>query len=636
MAVAQELQLNPANKDQRIIVWSNGWLQPLGGATAPAQAESRFGEPPVAPAAPTFYESQGHPVCAAKVTTWGASPAGYTMDIWGAVYNWGGATAPSAGPPNTFLFTPVFGYYSDFVMNPAANGQGYALNYDGDLIAFSTGTPAVAHSAFLTGTGAQALRVYMDWTSKRYWVLDSWGRWWGMNGGNNLAVGALPALGYLGTDGLNMAGELYDMSAAASGWHMNQFGQVNKIGSAIDAPGHPGALQYRIYQDLRIISQSSPTKLALLNEYGGIFEYTVSTAPTVVVNLPADPQTTTSRPIVGWGVTDAEGDAVTSWDLSVANTAQYSGGGFDPWTSTVVYRITGQTSGLTRSYQIPVDLPNTTYRAYVRVTDASGLQSTTVNKQWVQNVTRPATPTVTPTVLGALTGISVLIHTAALTGGGTFGLQYHDSDWDGVTWLFVRNGWDVVPNGSGDATVIDYGAGYGVQRTYRAIYYVYTAATGAWNGGDFSTTANATITDKTKWTLGTADTNDTMTVRVQPGINFKSESKAGVFWPSGRPDPIVIRDGVPKFESIDFSLWALDNATRVALETMLDNQVLLLRDPFGHRYYITPVQDIGQDMMLASPLQSETTPIRDANQFKLQVQRVARPKTGPTAGPLAV
>jgi hypothetical protein len=628
--------VNPANKDQRYIVWSNGWIQPIGGALPVAQAEARFGESPVAPNAPTFYEGGGHPVCSAKVISW-STPSGYTMNIWGSVFNWGGTTVPSdGGPPNVWLYQPVFGYYNDFVMNPAGNGQGYALNYDGDVIAFSTGTPGITHSAFLTGTGVQALRLYMDWTSKRYWVLDSLGRWWGMNGGNNLAVGALPPLGILPGDqtGMQFAGDLYDYTAAAKGWHLNQFGQVNALGGAADAPGHPGPLGYKIYQDIKIISQASPIRLALLNEFGGIFEYIVSTAPTVTVQLPNATQTTTTRPTVGWTVFDPEGDAVVSWDLSVANSTQYGGGGFDPWVSTVVYRITGQTSGNTRSLQLPVDLPNATYRAYVRVRDASGLQSTTANITWIQNVTRPTTPTVTPTVTGSpIQRVSLLINRGTLIANERVGVQYQDAD--DTTWRWVQNGWDLVPDGSGNATVIDYGAGFGVQRTYRAVHYVYDSATGAWNGSDFSTTANATLTDKSKWVLATADSSDQMTIRVQPGLRFTQETRAGTFWPSGREDPIVIRDGVPKFMSTSLSLWVLDNATRVALEAILRSQVLLLRDPFGHRYYVVPVQNIEQTPMHASPLLTETTPLRDANVFSFEIQRVARPKTGPLVGPLA-
>ena len=301
----------------------------------------------------------------------------------------------------------------------------------------------------------------------------------------------------------------------------------------------------------------------------------------------------------------------------------------------MTYRITGQTSSLTRSLQSPVDLPNATYRAYVRVTDASGLTSTTANIQWIQNVTRPATPTVTPTVLGALTGISLALHVnpAGLPANSKFGLQYQDAD--DATWRMVKGGWDVTPNGSGDATVVDHGAGFGIQRTYRAIVYVYDSATDTWNAGDFSSTANATITDKTKWVLSTADNSDSMVVKVNPNFKLEHVIKAGVFWPVGRQDPIVIRDGVPKYQSVDMSLWVLDNATRTALETIIQNQTLLLRDPFGRRHYIMLVQSYEREPLHAGPLLTETTPLRDANVFNFHVQRVARPRTGPTSGPLA-
>lgn len=638
MSEARELLVNPANTDQKYIVWANGWLQPLGSALPIAQAEARFGEPAVAPAAPTFYEHGGPgPVTSAKVTSW-TLPAGYTLDIWGDIFEWGGAaaqTSPVLG--NVFPFLPVYGFYSDFKPNPAANGQGYALTYDGDVVAYGTGTPAVPHSAFLAGSGVMGQRLFMDWTSKRYWILDSLGRWWGFNGGNNLAVDGMPALGLSQTykETMIYSGDLYDYTAAAKGWNMNEFGVVNGVGGAIEAPGHPGGLGYKVWIDLKIISSSSPTKLCLLTNGGQLFEYITSTAPVVAVVLPNATQTATSRPVVGWTVTDAEGDAVASWDLSIANSTQYGGGGFDPWTSTVVYRITGQTTGNTRGLQIPVDLPNATYRAYVRATDTSGLTSTTATITWIQNVVRPATPTVTPTVLGALTGISLALHVnpAGLPANTKFGLQYQDAD--DATWRMVKNGWDVVPNGSGDATVVDYGAGFGVQRTYRAICYVYDSATDTWNAGDFGSTSNATITDKTKWVLSTSDSNDAVAVKVNPDFHISHTIKAGIFWPVGRQDPIVVRDGVPKFGSVDMSLWVLDNAARTAVEAMIQNQTLLLRDPFGRRHYLTLVQNYERVPMHAAPLLTETTPLRDANVFNFHVQRVARPRTGPTSGPFA-
>ena len=635
MAVAQNLLINPANTAQRYVAWSNGYIEARGSALPVAQQESVFGGPSIAPNAPTFYASGAQPVAAVQIISY-AAPSGYTLDIYGAVFEWGGATAPTAGPPNVFLFQPVFGFYSDFVMNPAGNGQGYALNYDGDLIAFSTGTPAVAHSAFLAGSGVMALRVYMDWTSKRYWVLDSLGRWWGMNGGNNLAVGALPPLGVLGTDQIQFAGALYDKSAAAKGWHLNQFGLVNSIGGATDPKGSPYDPNTRIWQDIAIVDDGqgvNPLRLALLNEQGGIFEYMVSTAPTVAVQTPVDPTTTTSRPKVQWSYSDAQGNAQASWELGIFTAAQYGIGGFDPATSPATLRASG-TDPLTRNYVPTLDLPNATYRAYVRATDTSGLTSTWANKQWVQNVTRPTTPTVTPSLTGSpVQSVSLLINRGTLITNEKVGVQYQDAD--DATWRWVAGGWDLTPDGSGNATVIDYGAGFGVQRTYRAIHYVYDASTDTWNASDWSSTANATLTQR-KWVLSTADASDLLEVSVTPDFSPQRNVEAGVFVAVGRKNPIVVRDGVPHGMSSRFSVWALNNATRVALEALFEKEFLLLRDPFGHRYYVMFVEQQTQEPMRAKPTISEVTPLRDANMFTGTVQQIDRPKTGPLVGPLAV
>lgn len=633
MAVAQNLLINPASTGQRYIAWSTGYIEALGSALPVAHAESVFGSGSVAPNAPTFFAGGGDPVAAVQIISY-AAPSGYTLDIFGTVYDWGGATAPASQPPNVFLFQPVFGFYSDFAMNPAGNGQGYVLNYDGDVLAFGGATALGVHSAFLAGTGVQALRLYMEYTSKRYWVLDSMGRWWGKNGGNNLAVGALPPLGTLGSDQIQFAGALYDKSAAAKGWHLNQFGLVSPIGGAQAAPGSPYNPNSRIWQDIAIIDDgtgANPLRLALLNQFGGVFEYLVSTAPTVAVTKPDDPTTTTTRPIVGWTYTDLEGDAQALWEAGVFTAAQYGIGGFDPAVSPATFRTSG-TDAQARTVQVPQDLANATYRAYVRVTDTSGLVSSWQNKQWVQNVTRPVTPTVTPSLTGTIQSVSLLLHVSALTGSGKLGVQYLDAD--DTVWRWVKNGWDLVPNGSGDATVIDYGAGFGVQRTYRAIYYVYDSATDTWNGSDWSSTANATLTQR-KWVLSTADDSDLLEVSVTPDFSAMKMIKAGIFWAAGRADPIIVRDGVPKSPQLPLSVYSLTAATRAALELILPKETVLLRDPFGHRYYGMFVDSQTQQPLRAKSIVGETTPLRDANVYQTTVQVVSRPKTGPLVGPLA-
>jgi hypothetical protein len=240
-------------------------------------------------------------------------------------------------------------------------------------------------------------------------------------------------------------------------------------------------------------------------------------------------------------------------------------------------------------------------------------------------------------VQGGVGGVSLLVH--ATVGGGLpgtarFGVQYHDSDWDGSTWLLVRNGDTLVPNGSGDATVVDYEARFGVMRSYRAITYVYDTLTDDWRATT-GATVTATMTPQNVWVLSNpASVADARVVKVR---EFKTSAPilGQTFAPIGRNDPIVLTDGGPKFPSFPLKLWALDKATRNFVETvMASGAVLLLRDPFGNGWYFKAVNTFDKDLMRATATATESTPIRDANEVEATAQTVKRPNAGPTSGPL--
>jgi hypothetical protein len=224
-------------------------------------------------------------------------------------------------------------------------------------------------------------------------------------------------------------------------------------------------------------------------------------------------------------------------------------------------------------------------------------------------------------------------------------VQYHDSDWDGVTWQFVRDGTtglggtDLDPDGSGNYTLVDKGARFGVQRSYRALTYTYDAVTGVWNASAWSTTSTpAALGPRNVWVLSdpVAPAND----MVIPIVDFEPDFEvvAGTFMPVGRTDPIVITDGLPRLAKFPLHAWLKTNADRVKLEAMLlrSSHVLLLRDPFGREFYFRPIGAIHLPIVRATPLATEVTGIRDMHELTVDVQCVARPSAAPVVGPLAV
>lgn len=630
MAWARCLDVNPANPDQYVILFGDGRVVSYGGAPEVPQSEAITAidgitlAPEQADTSPTyFFQAPTQPAQKIKVIDW-STPAGYTLDIWGTITAWGGATSP--GVTTSFrLYQPSYGYVSDFAVDPADTGKCYILLFNGDIQWFGPGTSAVPHGGFLND---DAKSLVFDWATLQHWIMDSRGFIHPKNGGTALAITASHERDVMAFTGSATRLRIYDMTNHY-GFAQCAYGYILEVNGGGSAPGWPDDFPTPLWNDFEVLSDS-PTQILAMNVGGGTRRWTASTAPTVTVDYPADPTTTTTRPTVSWTYTDAEGDAQVTWKVKVFSAAQYGAGGFNPDTSTATWSGTGRI--LVNAVKIPIDLDNATYRAYVQVEDTSHLLSTWAYKQWVQNVTRPVAPTITATPSSnPLNGIALVV-----TWPGTLpdanirvGVQYRDADEGSTDWHWVRNGVDLLPGGGGVVNLTDYEARLGIARTYRAFAYYAN-----WIAGIWSSTVSATLTDKSQWLLSNpfSPTADRV-VKITPDISFEQPIVSTGFAAAGRDEVIVISDGGPKTPIISAKFYALTNAQRLEVQTLMKAGTLLLRDPFGNGYFARLVGSLKHDLMHAVPLVTETTPIRDARTLEAKMQAIGRPSVQSSTSP---
>ena len=347
MAVARQIVVNPANKTQRYILYTNGYVQAVGGAIQPTMQDASVN---------TFSTSQGPPLWsqgvepakAIQVLDWSV-PKGYTLDGWGNIWPWGGAnpvagqTAPLTGGPEYYIglnggFPTPYGYVADFYMDPSGGGTGYYLLYDGQVVSVGTGVTTVPRVANLGGTGAR--RLIMDWTSKRYWILDNLGRISGYNGGNSPTIVSASNIGsysysypgYVwGVGGNQVWGNftLYDLSANPKGWMIDSKGRVWRVGGAQDPVGFEYDIKIDQWSDIAIIDDgtgANPLRLVQLTQQGRQNEFVVSTAPVAAVNEPTGTFSAANKPWVGWQYIDKEGDAQSAYEVRILQSSVYLSG----------------------------------------------------------------------------------------------------------------------------------------------------------------------------------------------------------------------------------------------------------------------------------------------------------------------
>lgn len=746
MPVAVREAVDPNDSERRLMLWSNGRLEPAGLNPPSQPPQDALDDSHSAGNAPISLIDDAF--VGLFITSWATDPpSGYTFIRHGIAFNFGSAADPIDDSLQPNFLTAPYEAYVDFWMNPAGDGQGYALGDNGTIP--NIGGSPIIDSQFLDFDIAR--RIYMpDWTTKKYVIVDCVGRVHSRHGAVAISVDGRAPLSIIDLGDFYRAAAFYDDLDAGGGhgWLLMSEGDVHTLNGAQDVFGNPHHPGWPYSTDLIIIDDglgATPLRLGELGWYGGTEEFTVSTAPqvsTVQSATPADPTTTTTRPTLGETYADLEGDQQNAVEWRVFTDAQYLAGAtnevqrltvtgaptggtgtvtFDgvqsgainwnstaaqlqtvleampnidpgdvavtggPWPATPITitfqgklaahnwdqmtaadAFTGGSSptivpstitpgvGIDpevaapvwskdwgplearqgRSVQVDQDLPNDTYRYYVRVTDTSGLKSKWAYRQWTQNVTVPTAPDLAVTASGPLAPVLLEVTTSDLTPGAVFGVQYRDAASD--SWRWVRDGHALLPAGTTPAyaSVPDRAAPFNRQRTYRAVQYVPVPLL----VGEFSTEEVATL-ESTQWVLSNPYGGEAMVLpmRGEDDLAWLHKVVSATAWPSGRPGPIVQTDGGPKLGSGTLplrtlsksewdQLWLIVNATRV----------LLVRDPFGNVWHVVPNGDIPDTLKNAMPLADETTPTSHLHELDIPCQQIDRPASGPETGALAL
>jgi hypothetical protein len=330
----------------------------------------------------------------------------------------------------------------------------------------------------------------------------------------------------------------------------------------------------------------------------------------------------TANTLTGGGVTVVETTKGTAPSLDMTTDLVHGGAG-------ALYQTWGSESTI-RQVIPNVNLPNdaTGLRAFIRLTSTGLVSSGWRVRQWVQNTTPLPTPTVTPTVVGGTSGTSLAVSAVSLPAGDLMAVQFQDADGDGVTWYWLRNGWSIVSTGG---TVVDYEAPFGVVRSYRAM--AYTPASAPWNSSPWSTTATATLTPQNMFAL-TDPLNTALggKIRVEEPPNNERLVTAGVFYPPGRANAVVISSGPPKGPRVTINVHVLTKTDRAMINNLIGaDDPLFYRTPHGERYYAVLSDTHTRKQVLASPsvAAGDTATIRDAHLDTLVITAIDMPATDP-------
>jgi hypothetical protein len=314
--------------------------------------------------------------------------------------------------------------------------------------------------------------------------------------------------------------------------------------------------------------------------------------PTTTVTAPTGSITTTSLPDVSWTYSDSDSEAQAFYRVKVFTAAQYGASGFDPETAASVWD-SGDMSSVDTTTTVADYLGDGTYRVYVKTAktiNGSPFWSTWAYSGFTVNLTQPAIPIVAAVWSEALGKSTVTITGAVLPGGfASQVFELYRSDDGGSTWVAVRGGLDLEPDGSYVVTVADYEAPRGQMVAYRA--RAVGLSSGNLIASAWSASSTAFISNDGNWWLKspTSPSLNIAAARVLTGLELTQTVEAGVFRPIGRGNAVVIEGSAGGWDGT-YRVYTSSSAEWAALKALLDSQAtILVQDPFGEQKYIRVV-----------------------------------------------
>jgi len=602
-----DVKVNPNNTDQRYVAWGTGRIEAVGGAV------------PIVGQA-TWYGALYQPVVVAiHIIDW-ATGAGYQLDLYGATHAFNGAP-DLANFNQTVPYTNPTRRYVDWAWNPDGSGQGYVLDQYGKLYPF--GGAAVPPRAGARFTWPAARKLQMRWAPDvRAITMDLYG---GLHGDFALPSALAPfaywpnwdaARDFVVTDWATPGGYVLDLWGGVHGGG----GAAGAVGSTV--PYRKGA---DVARCLAVISAVDPLHLFEVWSGGQQFDWISSTPPTVTAGgidtvSPAANVADTTRPTLAWDYNDPQNNSQLAYQVYVFTEVYAAGHDMtdpDSHAADALVNVAGSDRTL-RGVPCPIDLPNGSYREYVRAQDSAEQWSAWSVHAWTQAVPLPAAPTALTAVPDTAT-LTVTLTATAAPGEADY-VRFEASDDGELTWTTVDDA-DAVPLAASTSTV-DWAPPLGLPRVYRAVAWSADPAVASVP----SATATATVGRRVHALTSRDDPTLGGEIRVE-SADWSRPIVSGVFQALGDDEATVVSDGPPKGRRVVLDLWSLDRATWDLIAGLAQsNSTLIYRDPFGGLMYCRLAGgDWTWAQLRARATPDELTPVRHAHTTGLPLVEVRRP-----------
>jgi len=587
---------DPSGSGQGYALDHYGQLWPFGGATAP-----------------TVVSGKRWVWAAAKklAMQWSPTKKAIILDVYGGLSReFGLSTAPTPG-----LYSYGNDVARDLAVTDWTTPAGYELDKYGAVHEWG-GAPAITGPYRAGADVAREIEVLSASNPTRLWEVWSGAQQWEpvastpptvTAGGGSSEVQTITKNGTVtgGTFTLTYSGQTtaaiaYNATASAVQTALRALSNIGSTGVSVTGTGAP-ATPWAVTFAGSLANTDVPQMTATSSLTGTSPSISIAIATPGEASSPTATVTTTTRPVLAWNYTDPQGDTQTAWELYVYTqafvntytvTAEDGSVINNPLTyygpqvgaASAVFAASG-IEPTTRGATPTVDLANGTYRMYVRAQDSAGQWSAWSNYGWTQNVPLPATPTgLTATANQA--GFSVALSVSATTGGSANRVRFEYSDNGGTTWAGVRGATAVLLKATTTATDPD--APLGIARQYRAIAY----ATSPRVASAASNTATATLTTLAYVLTAVDSAALGGKMRVQEPVEWVRPVSVGVFQGLGADYATVIKDGRPKGKRFTVHLFSEDATTFATIQSLAESvSTLVYRDPYGSVRYCELVGD---------------------------------------------